>query len=252
MQEKEIRVRTGDGEMTTFIARPDEGGPFPVAVVYMDGVGYREQVMDNTRRFAAAGYYCAAPDMFYRSGEKLSLDFSRMSDEAYRERAMGIIRSVTPDAVVADTQAVFDAIADDPTAAIDGPKVCVGYCMGARAALHVAAAMPDQFVAAAGIHPGALVTDEPDSPHRELASVRGELYFAFAENDRSATPEVVDRFRDELQAQGVRGVVERLSGTSHGFAMADLPVYDEAATERHFERTLALWRRNLAQERVGA
>ena len=33
--------------------------------------------------------------------------------------------------------------------------------------------------------------------------------------------------------------------------MADLPVYHEAAAERHFERTLELWRRNLSQERVG-
>jgi hypothetical protein len=34
--------------------------------------------------------------------------------------------------------------------------------------------------------------------------------------------------------------------------MADLPVYDERATERHFERTLDLWRRSLSQEPVGA
>jgi hypothetical protein len=40
--------------------------------------------------------------------------------------------------------------------------------------------------------------------------------------------------------------VERLPGTAHGFAMADLPVYDHDAAERHFERTLDLWRRALA------
>jgi carboxymethylenebutenolidase len=112
--------------------------------------------------------------------------------------------------------------------------------------------MPDDFVAAAGIHPGALVTDQPDSPHHDLGSVRGELYFAFAENDQSATPEVVDRFRRELEAQGVRGVVERLPGTAHGFAMADLPVFDADAAERHFQRTLELWRRNLSTEPVEA
>ena len=152
--------------------------------------------------------------------------------------------------MVADTEAIFDAIADDPAAA-GGPKVCVGYCMGARMALHAAAALPDEFVAAAGIHPGALVTDQPDSPHRDLADVRGEVYFAFAENDQSATAENVDRFRAALGENGVSGVVERLPGTTHGFAMADLPVYDEAATERHFKNTLELWRRNLSQERVG-
>jgi carboxymethylenebutenolidase len=248
--EQEMKISTGDGEMTTFVAHPDGDGPFPVAVLYMDGVGYRDQIKVNARRFAADGYYCVAPDLFYRSGEKLTFDFSRMGDETYRARLMSIVGSVKADAVTADTDAIFDVIASDPAAA-DGPKVCVGYCMGARMALHAAAAMADEFVAAAGIHPGALVTDAPDSPHRDLAGVRGEVYFAFAENDQSATPENVDRFRQALEEQGVTGVVERVPGTSHGFAMADLPVYDEAAAERHFERTLELWRRNLSQERVG-
>lgn len=45
--------------------------------------------------------------------------------------------------------------------------------------------------------------------------------------------------------------MERLPGTAHGFAMADLPVYDRDAADRHFERTLDLWRRNLSPERVG-
>lgn len=251
MVEQEIRVPTADGEMTVFTVHPDGEGPYPTAVLYMDGVGYREQVKKNARHFAAAGYYCVAPDLFYRSGEKLSFDLSQMGDPDFRERLMQIVSSVRPETVVADTEAIFAAIADDQTAS-PGPKVCVGYCMGARFALHVAAALPDDFVAAAGIHPGALVTDEPDSPHHDLTSVRGELYFAFAENDQSATPEAVERFRDELEQQGVKGVVERLPGTSHGFAMADLPVYDRDAAEHHFEQTLELWRRNLAQQAVRA
>jgi len=245
MYENEIRVRTADGEMTTFATRPDGEGPFPVAVLFMDGVGYRDQIKENARHFAGAGYYVVAPDLFYRSGEKLSFDFSRMGDPAYRERLMSVVANVTPERALADIEATLDAIADDPAAAV-GPKVCVGYCMGARLALHAAAAKGDEFVAAAGIHPGALVTDEPDSPHHELASVRGELYFAFAENDQAATPEVVQRFREQLERQGVKGEVERLPGTSHGFAMADLPVYDRDAAERHFQRTIDLWRRNLS------
>src|SRR5262249_53573842 len=152
---------------------------FPVAILFMDGVGYRDQVKQNARRFAAAGYWCAAPDLFHRSGDQLSFDFTRMGDDAYRERLMRIVASVTPDGALSDTVAVLDVAADDPTAS-DGPKVCVGYCMGARIALHVAASLPGEFVAAAGIHPANLVTDEPDSPHLELANVRGELYFAFA------------------------------------------------------------------------
>src|ERR1700694_5648945 len=107
MVEKEIRVHTTDGEMTTFVVRPDGEGPFPVAVVFMDGVGYREQVKKNARRFAVDGYYCVAPEH-----------------------------------VVSDVKAMLDAITADGAAG-SGPKVCVGYCLGARVALHVASAFPD-------------------------------------------------------------------------------------------------------------
>lgn len=255
MREKEIRVRTAEGEMPTFVVHPDGDDSFPVAVLYMDGVGYREQVKENARRFAADGYYCVAPDLFYRSGERLTFDMVRLAEDGFKgpeaERLMRAVASVKPEMVVADTEAIFAAIESDPAAG-SGARVCVGYCMGARLALHVASALAEEFVAAAGIHPGALVSDEPDSPHHDLEGVRAELYFAFAESDQAATPEVVDRFRTALERHGVRGVVERLPGTAHGFAMADLPVYNRDAAERHFERTLHLWRRNLSQERVGA
>jgi carboxymethylenebutenolidase len=251
MTEAEIRVPTNDGEMPTFVVHPDEAGPFPVAVVYMDAIGYREQVKANARRFAADGYYCVVPDLFYRVGEGLTFSMQKLHAEGMEgpegERLRQAMASVTPDTAIADTTAIFDSIASDPAAGA-GPKVCVGYCMGARFALHAASALPDEFAAAAGIHPGALVTDSPDSPHHDLPGVHGELYFAFAEVDQSATPEIVDRFRQELEGHGIRGVVERIPGVAHGFAMADLPVHDQAAAEDHFQRTLELWRRNLSPQ----
>jgi carboxymethylenebutenolidase len=234
MPEQEIRA----DDMTVFTVHPEGEGPFPVAVVYMDAPGYRDELKEHARRYAADGYYAVLPDLFHRAGEKLTMD------GAGRERIFELVRSLTPEMVDEDTRAALDAVADDP-AASPGPKVCVGYCMGARFAVHAAAAMPDDFVAAAGAHPGALATDEPDSAHLELPQVRGELYIAFAEHDRTATPESVDRFRSAMAEAGVRGEVERLPGTEHGFAMADRDVYNRDAAERHFERTLDLWRRNL-------
>jgi carboxymethylenebutenolidase len=82
--------------------------------------------------------------------------------------------------------------------------------------------------------------------------MRGEIYVAFAGKDRSATPENVDRFRREMAQRGVKGTVERLSGTAYGFAMADLPVCNRDAAERHFEKTLELWRRNRSSQPVTA
>ena len=249
MSEREIRVPTADGSMITFVVHPDQGGPFPVALLFMDGVGYREQIKDNARRFADAGFFVAAPDLFYRSGDRISFDFAKVAipapDSEERKRMMAVVGSLTPDMMLSDVRSVLTAIESDPAAA-KGSRTSIGYCMGARLSLGFAAAFPEQVTAAAGIHPGALVTDKPDSPHHDLARVKGELYFAFAENDRTATAESVDEFREELKRRHVRGEVERLPGTTHGFAMADLPVFDAAAADRQFEKTIELWRRNSA------
>lgn len=249
MIETEIRVPTRDGEMRTFVVHPSEGGPFPVTFLYMDGIGYREQIRANARRFAAPGYLVVAPDLFYRSGEEITVDFSKLAgggmDSLEGRRFMEVVAAVTPERVEQDTAAALDVVASH-SAADTRSLVCVGYCMGARVALHIAASR-DDIRAAAGIHPGALVTGKPDSPHHDLTSVSGEIYIAFAEQDRTATPESIDAFRAAMLEAGVRGTVERVPGTAHGFAMADLPVYDHDACERHFERTLDLWHRALVQ-----
>ena len=41
MTEQEIRVRTADGEMTAFVAHPDEDGPYPVAILYDEAAAER-------------------------------------------------------------------------------------------------------------------------------------------------------------------------------------------------------------------
>jgi carboxymethylenebutenolidase len=247
MEEKELRVETPDGVMRTFTAHPDGAGPFPVAVLYMDGVGYREQIKENARRFAAGGFYVVAPDLYYRAGELTFDPVSLMGgnpDPATRDKMMQAARSVSPDKAMDDTKAALKEISADPAAA-RGQLVCVGYCMGARMALRAASAMADDVAAAAGIHPGSLVNESPDSPHHDLGAVRGELYFAFAEIDRTATPESIEQFKHEMKSRGINGEVERIAGATHGFAMADLPVYDPAASEHHFETVLALWDRNV-------
>ena len=46
--------------------------------------------------------------------------------------------------------------------------------------------------------------------------------------------------------KGANAEVEIYPGTHHGFAFPKRPVYDRDAAERHWERLLALYRRNLA------
>ena len=42
MRERTVAIPTQAGQMETFITHPNEGGPFPAVVIYMDFWGVRE------------------------------------------------------------------------------------------------------------------------------------------------------------------------------------------------------------------
>lgn len=241
MIEAEIELSTADGTMSTFVTHPEEGGPFPTVLFYMDAPGKREELHDMARRIATTGYYVLLPNLYYRSTPAFELDFT--SKESF-DRMTELMFSLSNRMVVEDTQALIDHAEAAPEADASGVG-CVGYCMSGPFSLAVAAAYPDRVKAAASIYGVRLAVDKPDSPHHGFADTTAELYIAAAETDSYAPPEMIQRVEEELGASGASGRVEWYPGTHHGFAFPGREVYDKPAAERHWERLHALFDRNL-------
>ena len=74
MRESVVDIATRDGQMNTYIFRPDGEGPFPVVIHYMDSVGVREELSDMCRRLASVGYYVILPNLYYRLARCVDLD----------------------------------------------------------------------------------------------------------------------------------------------------------------------------------
>src|SRR5438309_9892906 len=68
MRERFVEISTADGVMDAFVTHPEENGPFPAVVIYMDFWGLREELFDIARRVGTVGYYCMVPDLYYRQG----------------------------------------------------------------------------------------------------------------------------------------------------------------------------------------
>lgn len=240
MIDRHLELTTRDGSMNTFVTHPEEGGPFPVVLFYMDAPGKREELHDMARRIGTAGYTVVLPNLYYRSVREF--DYTQGEPTETRKRMFELMGTLSDDLIASDTEALLAFVDEDPAA--DGSRIgCVGYCMSGPFAFAVAGTFPDRIACAASVY-GVRLFGE-GSPAHLAPRVRGELYFACAEFDDYAPAEMVDGLEAHLRTVGANARVERYPGVHHGFAFPQRPVYDKAAAERHWERLHALFARNL-------
>ena len=243
MIDRQIEIPTRDGHTTTFISHPERGGPHPVILFYMDAPAIREELRDMARRLATSGYYVMLPNLYYRAGVMELGPLPADPEAPERKRMFELMASINIPLVMEDTRALL-AYAAGQAAARTDLVGSVGYCMSGRYAINAATHFPDRVKAAASIYGTHLATDQPDSPHLAAGKTRAELYFGCAETDIYAPREVIEKVKQAMQ--GTNAEVEIYPGTHHGFAFPKRPVYDRDAAERHWERLLALYRRNLS------
>jgi carboxymethylenebutenolidase len=243
-------IRTADGVTEAHFIHPEGNGPWPGVLLFMDGLGMRPVIRDMAERFASNGYYVVAPNVLYRSGNFAPFDVKSVwGNDEERNRLMAIIKAFDVPSAIRDLPFYLDALKAEPQAIAD--KVgCVGYCLGGRMAFVAAGNFPDRVAAAASIHGGGLVTDAPESPHTKAGQIKASLYFGVADNDPSATPEHQAALVTALSTAHVDYRLELYAGKSHGFAVADTPIYDAAASERHYARVLDLFGSALPQARA--
>ncbi|MEZ5740902.1 MAG: dienelactone hydrolase family protein [Burkholderiaceae bacterium] len=247
MRETEALIKTADGTLDTFICHPDEGGPHPVVILYMDAPGIRQELRDMASRLACVGYYVMLPNLYYRYGREGGYGYDLAlirKDETHLNRMHELRLSLTNAGIVADTKALLEHLDTDPAAA-DGPIGCVGYCMSGQFVLSVAAAYPERIAAVASFYGVGIVSDQPDSPHRDAARIRADTYLAFASDDPWVPATVLEQLPGIIERNGWRARLEVYPGTTHGFAFPSRADYKREAGERHWERLFTLFDRNL-------
>ncbi|HEY4943177.1 MAG TPA: dienelactone hydrolase family protein [Rhizomicrobium sp.] len=246
MSMQQVAVPTPDGDARAFTFQPAGAGSWPAVIFFMDGPAIRPALFQMCERLASHGYFVLLPDMFWRAGPYEPIDIKEaFKDEASRRAVFGkFMASTDVDKSTRDTGACLDWLAKQPQ--VKGSKVgCTGYCMGGALSLRAAGNFPDRIVASAGFHGGRLATDAPDSPHLLSPKIKAKVYVGGADQDAGFPPEQADRLRDALNAAGVENTVEIYDGARHGYAPPDMPVYDQAASERHWREMLKLFAETL-------
>ena len=245
MIETTLDIATADGSMETFTCRPERRGPHPAVFFLMDAPGIREELRDMARRLATVGYVVLLPNLYYRAGRDSVFGPDVLeADSPERDRMRAIRTRMTIPPVMADVGTMLEYV-DSLDFVSAGPVGCHGYCMSGPYALAAAARYPQRVTAAASFYGTWLVNDAEESPHLSLGRVGGELYIACAEHDDLAPPDMVEELRRLFVDSGAAGELEIYPEVHHGFAFPERWCYDKPAAERHWERLLALYDRQL-------
>ena len=244
-----LTISTSDGIAEAIVATPP-GGTGPGVLFFMDAIGLRPRIEDMAEQIAGWGYVVVAPNLFYRDGTVSELEpqgdlTTSAGREAFFQAAGPRMGHLTTDLAVPDIDAYLTVLHSLPGVS-PGPVGVVGFCMGTRFAMRAAGRHPDLVAACAGFHGGRLVTDEADSPHRELATAKAEFVFGHADNDGSMTPQDSDDLGAALAEAGLTATNEVYEGAAHGYTMSDTWAWNEAAFVRAFTNLHDLYDRTLS------
>ena len=234
-----------DGAVQVTVVHPARPNPAKSGVIlYMDAFGPRPALVTMAMRIAGWGHVVLVPDLFYRLGPygpiEAGTGFEVASTRAELMRLMG---GTTQDMTIRDTGAFLHLLAAEGAV---GPTGTVGYCFGGGRALNAAAAYPDRIAAAASFHGGNLASDQPDSPHMRVRSIKGRVYIGCAGVDRSFPPDQSAKLAQALRMAEVDHVIENYVRMEHGWCVPDHSVYDANGADRHWLRLERFFSEGLA------
>ncbi len=241
--ESDIDVTTPDGVADSYFVHPSSG-THPGVLIWPDAFGLRPAKRQMAKRLAESGYSVLVVNQYYRSQRAPIVETTDFRAE--RETLMPLMGSLNADTQNRDATA-FVSFLDSQVPVDDNRKMgTMGYCMGGPFTMRTAAAVPDRIGAAASFHGGGLVTDQPDSPHLLVPTMKAHYLFAIAANDDANQPDAKDVLRDAFAQAGLPAEIEVYDGAQHGWCPPDSTVYHEMQAERAWSRLLVLFENALA------
>jgi carboxymethylenebutenolidase len=235
---RDIELNVGGTKIPAYDARPERQGQQPIVVAISGFTGLTEQHKDVVRRFAHAGYYAIAPELFFREGlmfGKAQPELAKISASIGRKQYLGDIR------------AAADFAKSQPWARPDR--------LGVDGLLRRRRAHPAFFRGESGRHGrGAVV--RACQAHlqrragcgrlRHCAQNQGAALGLYGDADQGIPTADVKAFEAELKKTNPNVEFILYPGAPHAFFSDDRPqVYRKDASEDAWKRCVAFFDRHL-------
>jgi len=235
---RDVQLNVNGTAIPAYDARPEAQGRYPIIVAISGFTGLNEQHKDVVRRFAQAGYYAIAPELFHREGGmqgKAQPELAKISASIGRKQYLGDIAAA---AAFAKPQ---------PWARADRVGV-TGFCGGGALTLHFSAENPDVTAAVPWYgHVKRTYNDAPGVDAFAVASrIKAPVLGLYGEADQGIPAADVKAFEAELRKTNPNVEFVLYPGAPHAFFSDDRPqVYKKDAAEDGWKRCLAFFDRYL-------
>ncbi|MBZ8139156.1 carboxymethylenebutenolidase [Rubrivivax gelatinosus] len=231
----EVTIPVGDFRLPAYRAAPAGRTHAPVLLVVSEIFGVHEHIADVVRRFAKAGYFAVAPQLFVRQGDAA----------AYTEIARLVAELVSK---VPDEQVLRDLDATLAWASGQGADTTkagvTGFCWGGRITWLYAAHNP-QIKAGVAWY-GRLVGDpnplQPVNPVELAGQLRAPVLGLYGGQDSGIPLDSVERMKAALAKGSVAAKQSRFvvyPEAGHAFHADYRPSYRADAAQDGWKRTLA-------------
>lgn len=235
---RDVQLSVGGTMIPAYDARPEVQGQYPIVVAISGFTGVSEHHRDVVRRFAQAGFYAIAPELYHREGGmqgKSFEDMGKISGQVTRAQYLGDIR------------AAADHAKQQPWARADRVGV-TGFCGGGALTLHVTAEYPG--VTAAVPWYGHLRRAYKDAPGVDAFSLidrlRAPILGLYGEADGGIPVADVKQFEAQLKAKNPKVEFVLYPGAPHAFFSDDRPqVYRKDAAADAWTRCIAFFGHHL-------
>jgi carboxymethylenebutenolidase len=238
-----VNVNTADGRaMQAYRAMPASGQGFGVVLVTQEIFGVHAYIADVARRFAQAGWYAIAPELYFRQGEpKYIADIPALIRD--------IVAKVPDGQVMSDLDACVAFARGEGKA--DTSKLGVtGFCWGGRITWLYAAHNPGVKAGVAWYGRVLGPTNEmnPKHPIDVVKELKGPVLGLYGGADTGIPNDTVDKMREALKGAGTaaagKSTIHTYPDMPHAFHADYRPTYRKEVADDGWKRATEWFKAN--------
>lgn len=231
MAEAKIRATDG-GTFSGYLSGPPGSGKAPGLVVIQEIFGVNQVMREITDAFAAQGYVCVCPDIFWRQEPGIQITDKT---QAEWDKAFSLFKGFDQAKGIEDLKAAVAFLRGHERCT--GKVATVGYCLGGRMA-YLMSARSDAD-ASVGYYPVGI-----EGNLDEAKNIKKPVMLHIAEKDQFVPVEAQKKVKDGLAGNKLV-TIHSYPGQEHAFARVNGQHWDKQAADLANGRTGEFFQKHL-------